>query len=306
MSKASVRARKWAETLEETGFADLQTENEELRKALRRSVGLAWKSPPPKPPVPTILTRKGKAHRRYIVIPDTQAAPGDCLDNMDWAGRYIAEKRPDVIVHLGDNWDFPSLSSHDSPVKKAIEFRDWDLDVKAGNEALERMTSKYRGIKGYAPEEHFLFGNHEDRLRRTLEDLPWFRGALRREDLNLSGWNVHEFLETVELDGVLFSHYFANPLSGHPVGGTAHNLLRHVGKSCVMGHRQVLDCAVQQLPDGTQRRATICGAYYIGDQGYKGPQGNGHFRELIVMNEVRDGMWDQLEVSIGYLGRKYG
>lgn len=284
---------------------NLEETVEYLRKELNKKLGLHSFRAPRYRRLPG--RRRGR-FRRFLVIPDCQVKPGVPTDHLDWAGRYIAEKRPDVIVCLGDFWDFPSLSSHDSPVKKAIDLVDIEADFRAGNEAMARLTSKYRGIKGYAPEEYFLYGNHEDRVRRTVEDLPWYRGVVSMDKCDLRGWDVHNFLAPVDISGsgVLMSHFFANPFSGKPIGGTAHNLLRYVGKSCVAGHKQILDCALQQLPDGTQRRATVCGAFYLHDESYKGPQGNGHFRGLIVMNEVNAGMWDQLEVSINFLERKFG
>lgn len=282
---------------------DLGAENEMLRAELRKALNL-------EPARPRRLRARFRAargrFRRYIVIPDTQVSPGVPTDHLEWAGRYIAEKRPDVIVHLGDHFDFPSLSTHSSDVNKAFRGVDYAEDIRTGNEGLARLTAPYRRLKDYKPEEHFILGNHEDRLTRTVANFPHLRGVMKLSDMNLDGWEVHEFLRPVELDGVLFAHYFANPFSGRPIGGTAHNLLRYVGKSCVQGHKQTLDCAIQQLPDGTQRRATIAGAFYTHDEDYKGPQGNGHFRGPIVMNEVNAGMWDQLEVSVEFLRRKFG
>jgi len=248
--------------------------------------------------------RKG-TFRRYVIIPDTQIKPGVPTEHLEWAGRYIAEKRPDVVVHLGDHWDLPSLSSYDKG-KRCFEGRRYKADIEAGNEAMRLLLTPIKRKRGYSPEMHFLLGNHEQRIERLLESEPWLDGICGYENLELDGWEVHGFLKTVELDGILLSHYFAAALSGRPIGGTAHNLLAKVGKSCIMGHRQVLDVAVKELPDGTQRRALVAGAFYQHLEDYKGPQGNGHWRGIIMLNEVADGMWDQVEVSLDFLRRKYG
>lgn len=282
---------------------DLVSENEALRRELRRVLALKGEIAPAKAR-PVYRRRKG-TFRRFVVIPDTQVKPGVPTEHLAWAGRYIAEKRPDVVVHLGDHWDFPSLSSYDKG-KRAFEGRRYKADVDAGNAAMALLLDPIRKARGYDPEMHFLIGNHEQRMERTLDVEPWLEGLIGYENLALDGWTVHGYLSTVELDGILFSHYFCNPLNGRPVGGTAHNLLAKVGKSCIMGHRQVLDVAVRELPDGTMQRATICGAFYQHAETYKTPQGNGHFRGLIVLNEVQNGMWDQMEVSLDYLRRKFG
>lgn len=295
---------RWALDHARDDFPDLQKENEHLRVELRRALKLDDR-PKVKRIAPSYRPHTGK-HRRYVIVPDTQVRPGVPTDHLEWAGRYIAEKRPDVVVHLGDHWDLPSLNTHTSDAAKAFSGVDYAADIAAGNEAIGRLVAPFRDVAGYRPELHFLVGNHEDRAARTVENFPFLRGVIKPSDMQLDDWNVHPFLKTVLLDGILFAHYFANPMSGRPVGGTAHNLLRQVGRSCVMGHRQVLDCAIQELPDGTRRRATICGAFYSHREEYKGEQGNGHFRGIIVLNEVRDGMWDQMEVSLEYLRRKYG
>lgn len=298
MSKAS----EFLDSLD-AEFRDLGAENEALRRELRRVLALKGETKPPTVR-PSYRRRKG-TFRRFVVIPDTQVKPGVPTDHLAWAGRYIAEKKPDVIVHLGDHWDFPSLSSYDKG-KKCFEGRRYKADVDAGNAAMDLLLDPIRKARGYNPEMHFLIGNHEQRMERLIESEPWLEGLVGYDNLALDGWTVHGFLKPVELDGILFSHYFANPLSGRPIGGTAHNLLAKVGKSCIMGHRQVFDVAMMDLPDGTQRRALIAGAFYQHREDYKGAQGNGHWRGLVVLNEVQDGSWDQMDVSLDFLRRRYG
>ena len=46
-----------------------------------------------------------------FVIGDTQCKQGIDLEYMHWVGAYIARKKPDIIVHLGDHYDMASLSS---------------------------------------------------------------------------------------------------------------------------------------------------------------------------------------------------
>jgi hypothetical protein len=61
---------------------------------------------------PRIVTRE-RLGRMHIVIPDVQAKPGVRLDHLDWVGNYIAEKKPDVIVCIGDFADMEALSAYD-------------------------------------------------------------------------------------------------------------------------------------------------------------------------------------------------
>src|SRR6187431_2812527 len=61
---------------------------------------------------PRIYTRQ-RIGTTHMVIPDVQSKPGVQNDHLTWIGAYAVEKKPDVIVCIGDFWDFPSLSSYD-------------------------------------------------------------------------------------------------------------------------------------------------------------------------------------------------
>ena len=47
---------------------------------------------------------------KIAVLPDAQVMPGVAMEHLGWYGQFIAEKKPDVIVCIGDFGDFPSLS----------------------------------------------------------------------------------------------------------------------------------------------------------------------------------------------------
>lgn len=282
---------------------DLQDQIDALKAELRDWMNLGKRKPRVIPePIRKPPLGSGK-FRRMIIIPDTQCKAGVPLDHLTWAGKYIAEKKPDIVIHLGDNWDFPSLSSYDKG-KHCFEGRRYKMDIEAGNHGMRLLTEPYRKIKGYKPEEHFLFGNHEDRVTRLLENEPWLDGVVGFDDLDLSGWNTHKFLEVVDIEGVLFSHYFYNPKNSRPWGGMAATVLKNVGRSFVQGHRQGLDISLHQLSTGGRRRGIIAGSFYQHDEEYLGPQGD-HWRGILVLNEVRDGDFDVLEVSLDFLRRKY-
>lgn len=243
-----------------------------------------------------------KKFLKILVIPDTQVKPGVPTEHLKWVGKYIVDQKPDVIVHLGDHWDMPSLSSYDKG-KKSFEGRRYKDDIQAGNEAMKLLTSQYRGkVKA---REIFLLGNHEERIERAVESDAVLEGVIGYHDLDLKGWEVQGYRMPVEVGGVLFCHYFYNPMNGRPYTGTAASILKHVGSSFVMGHRQILDTATQQLPTGKRRRGVIAGACYQHMETYLGPQGD-HWRGVLVLHEVSDGDFDVMEVSLGYLKRRFG
>ena len=77
---------------------------------------------------------------KHLVIPDTQVKPGHSTAHLKWAGEYAAEKKPDVIIHIGDHWDMASLSSYDVG-KKSFEGRRYTRDIRAGLNAMDHFIA---------------------------------------------------------------------------------------------------------------------------------------------------------------------
>lgn len=249
-----------------------------------------------------------KKYRTHCVIPDVQAKPGVPLDHLEWAGKFIADKRPDVIVCIGDFVDFPSLSSYDKG-KVAMEGRRYKADLAIGKKAMDMLMGPILAEPDYSPELHFLKGNHEDRVDRVASENPNLHGFLSSDDLEFEqwGWQVHEFLEVVEIDGISYSHYFYNPNTGNPYGGTnLETRLKTIGTSFTMGHQQGLSVAIRDLPNGKRQRGLVCGSFYQHQEDYKGPQGNSHWQGIVMKHEVCNGNYDLMEVSLGFLKRRYG
>ncbi|MBW6072882.1 hypothetical protein KZ856_38620, partial [Pseudomonas aeruginosa] len=54
-----------------------------------------------------------KYNEDTLVIADTQVRSEVNIDHLGNLGEWIARNRPKRIVHIGDQWDMPSLSSYD-------------------------------------------------------------------------------------------------------------------------------------------------------------------------------------------------
>ena len=72
---------------------------------------------------------------KHLIIPDTQVKRGVDLSYLEWIGKYIVDKKPDVIVQIGDFADMPSLSSYDVG-KKSFEGRRYKDDIEAAERKL--------------------------------------------------------------------------------------------------------------------------------------------------------------------------
>lgn len=226
----------------------------------------------------------------HLIISDGQVKPGVVLDHWYCLGKMIAELRPKVVVNIGDFWDMESLSSYDKG-KRSAENKRYDKDISIGNEAMEALLWASRKQRN-KPRMVFTLGNHEHRIDRFCELNPELSGKLSMNDLFLDDWEVYPFTEIANIDGVSYSHYFYNPNTGKPYGGTIHSMLKNVGYSFTMGHRQCLDFARRDLTNGRSIFGLVTGAFYQHDESYKGPQGNNHWRGVIHKKNVANGIYD--------------
>ncbi len=250
----------------------------------------------------------------HIVIGDTQVKPDVPTAHLGWIGRYIVDSfwgRDDVkIIHLGDHYDMPSLSSYDKGMR-AMEGRRYVDDIEAGNDGFSELCEPlYRANrarrKAWRPERHFLLGNHEHRITRATESNAQLEGTLSLSDLNPAewGWSVHDFLEPVTLDGVCYSHYFYNPNSGRPYGGEIAHRLKVIGHSFTAGHQQGMAYAVRPVGQ-TRHHGLVLGSSYLHDEKYLGPQATSYWRGIVVKHQVETGTYDAMFVSLDYLCRRY-
>lgn len=160
--------------------------------------------------------------RTHLIIPDCQIHDGVPTEHLEWVGNYIADKRPDVIVCIGDFADMPSLCSYDRGKKRA-EGQRYVHDIEAARSAMERLTTPFRSLEGYRPRMVLTLGNHEDRITRAVEDFAVMEHAIGLHDLAYEsfGWEVYPFLEVVKMDGIEYSHYFTSGPMGKACSSAA-------------------------------------------------------------------------------------
>lgn len=250
---------------------------------------------------------------KILCIPDTQCKPGIPLEHLTWAGEAIVDYKPDVVVHLGDHWDMPSLSSHDKAGSKYFEGKRYLADVEAGNIGMKMLLKPLKDLqskqkknkeKVYKPRLVFLLGNHCNRITRAINNNPMLEGLMTYDHLDLKDWEVHKFLHPVFIGGVGFNHYFPVGAMGRPAASPA-ALISKLHMSVVAGHQQGKQIAYGKRADGKSICAIIAGSYYLHDEDYLDQLSNRHWRGLVVLNEVNDGSFDEMMLSIEYLKGKY-
>lgn len=257
--------------------------------------------------------KKASVGRKHMVIPDGQVKEGVPLDHWTWIGKYMVDKRPDVVVNIGDFADMPSLSSYDKG-KKSFEGRSYKKDIAVTKVAMDMLLAPMRAHNAknprdqYNPDMHLTLGNHEQRILRAIEDDRKLEDtlSLRHLGYEAAGWNVHDFLEVIEIDGVYYSHYFVTGVKGLPVN-SARALVTKKHVSCTMGHNQKTDVDMSQLrADGRPIIGLMSGICYLHDEDYLGAQGNSDKRQIWMCHQVEDGDYDLMQVSLKYLCKRYG
>lgn len=245
---------------------------------------------------------------RHLIIPDVQAKPHVPLNHCEWVGKYIAEKRPEVIVNLGDLADMSSLSSYDRG-KLDFEGRRFELDIKAARLANELLLGPLHDDVGAWEEAttHILMGNHEYRIERFAQDHPELDGYISSTRLGYDEWYdyVHPFLVPVSIDGVTYAHYFYNPNTGRPYSGQVQTRLRNIGFSFTMGHQQGLDYGMRTLANGHRQHGLIAGSCYLHKEKYLGPQGHDHWNGIVMKYGVHSGDYDIKVVALESLCQRY-
>lgn len=253
---------------------------------------------------------------RHMMIPDLQAKPGVPTQHIAAAAEAIKDYKPDVLILIGDYWDFPSLSRWEEKGSKHFEGARVIEDARAGNDALKMLLAPARAEQARLIRNKqkqwdlrivYTMGNHDERPARAVSAEPRFEGIIGPSLLEFpDGVEVFPYLEVVTIHGIRYSHYFSNVNSSRPIGGSIDNRLNKIGESFVQGHEQGFLYGNRTFPTGKVKHGLVAGSYYMHDEEYKGAQGNGHWRGIVVLNGVNDGAYDIMPLSMDYLLRKFG
>jgi hypothetical protein len=138
---------------------------------------------------------------------------------------FCKDYRPQIRIHLGDNWDFCNLRRGADPKE---EGDDMEPDLTAGFNFLERFRPTV-----------FLAGNHDARLWRLTQDARGLVRKFARDGVAqildyLKGINCHyvgdyDIRNVYKLGSVTFLHGFSANINA-PAEHAA------VYGDCVMGH----------------------------------------------------------------------
>jgi hypothetical protein len=257
--------------------------------------------------------------KTHLIIPDTQIRLGVGTEYLKHIGKYIVEKKPDVIIQLGDWADMRSLSSYDAG-KKAAEGVRYVEDIAVAQAAMEKLLTPMEEYNKkrirlkktqYKPKMVLTLGNHENRINRHVEANPLLEGKVSTKDLGYEefGFEVYPFLTPVIIDGIKYSHYFPRGANGRIMqtkrgAPSARAQVMREGMSCTAGHLQSMD--FHALSTGVKiNYGLIVGSCYTHEEEYLSPQGTEYWRGIVLKNNVRDGQYSPIFVELDYLKERY-
>ncbi len=254
--------------------------------------------------------------KTHLVIPDPHTHPDYDNERFDWVGKLIKDIKPDVVINLGDHWDFNSLSAYEFG-RKAFEGRNYGRDIDAGHDAHERMFGPIRKSKRKQPRRVWLEGNHEHRLAKAINLQPELEGdrfGISYNDLDLRRWyNDAVFYNggtpgTIEIGGIHYAHYFVSGVMGRPIGGEhpAYSLLSKQFRSCTAGHLHCLDLCRRTTVDGLPLIGLLAGCFQDYEVEWAGEVNKLWWSGVIIKRNVEEGNYDPQFVSTQQLRREYG
>lgn len=244
--------------------------------------------------------------KKILVIPDSHARPGVSNRRFKALSNFIADKRPDIVVNIGDMADMPSLCHHDKGQKQA-EGRRYEADIASVQDALKQMFS----AKGSEKPKHYItLGNHENRITRAGNLDPTLDGKLSIRDLRYeeAGIRVVPFLKPLVLEDICFQHYFTSGVLGKPIGGVNHarTLVLKNYQSSVCGHSHGRDYWEDTKADGKKVFGLVVGCYdepgsiheYTTEQ-------RRWWNGLCMIHEAKNGQGEPAFYSTDYVLRKF-
>jgi len=251
--------------------------------------------------------------KTHIVIPDSHATPGESNRRYDWLGHLINDIRSEgdelTVIDIGDWWDMSSLCSYDKGTK-GFEGRRYKADIAAGVEAQDRMMSIVKRQKKKLPRFVRTIGNHEQRIVKAVDRDPVLEGTIGLDDLQSKeyGWEQHDFLDAVSIDGVTYSHYFVSGISGRPMGGERHasTLLTKNFASSTCGHSHLFDHAVRTDISGRRMHGLVVGVYQEHHASFAGPANALWDAGVCIKRGVENGNYDLERISLERLKKAYG
>jgi len=154
--------------------------------------------------------------------------PYEDKESVELVFKFAKDLQPDKLIIAGDLIDFYSISKFSRDPARVLNL---EQEFKQGREILTKIADILPNT-----EKIFIFGNHEDRLRKFIWNNPVLDGCIDIEDklgLKDYGYKWYNYGKNYEYKTLIYTHgYKVNKHSAY----TAKNLLEDLGMSVIFGH----------------------------------------------------------------------
>lgn len=184
-----------------------------------------------------------------IILADLQF-PNDNAVLLNNVERYMASRRWDYLVYLGDMLDLDAISHHamESQNRRALEGK----RLKTDYENFAKILRRHRKIVGKQCRIYYFLANHEEWASRFVDMYPGLEGMIEPEsilpfaelDIELVGYR--DFLK---LGKLYFIHGDIQSGSYTPVN-VAKKIVDIYNKNIVFGHYHTLQSYTKISPAG--------------------------------------------------------
>jgi len=251
--------------------------------------------------------------KTHLIIPDQHAHPDHNNDRADWVGKLIKDIRPDVVINLGDAADMPSMSGYDRGTR-SFQGRNYRKDIDAHLDFQERMWAPVKRAKKKKPYSIVLEGNHEFRIKRSINLSPELDGAISFNDLDFERYydEVIEYTGTTPgvyaIDDIHYAHFFVSGVMGRAISGEhpAYSLITKEFVSCTQGHVHTADYSIRTTVGGRKINGLVAGVYQDYWSDWAGEVNKLWWRGVVVKHNVEDGNYDPQFISLESLRKEYG
>lgn len=190
--------------------------------------------------------------KKILFIPDTHRP---YHDKKAWKLMLKAARgfRPDMVVIGGDFGDFYAVSSHSKDPSRAYKLEMELKDINIGLDEVQTLKAK---------EYYFVEGNHEDRLRRYLQDkAPELAGQISIPELfrlKQRGIPFTPYKQTLRIGKLNITHDLGQ------AGRYAHyKALDTAQQNIVINHTHRIGYAVEGSSEGKRHVTAMFG--WLGD-----------------------------------------
>lgn len=255
--------------------------------------------------------------KEILVIGDSHASPNHDNRRFDWLGNFIVDKKPDIIVNIGDFASMDSLSTYD---KGSIhsEGQRYELDIEAVVDAQQRINkpidkynkilTKKKHLKKYKPKKIITLGNHEDRITRAASKDPALWNHLKMSDLQYKehGWTVYPYLKPYLAQGIAFKHFHTSGQMGKAISGDNHaaSLVKKGYHSAVVGHSH-LRGYFETINIMEQRMFGLVSGCYFEHNDHYTTESHRNWRGLVMLHEAQNGSCEPAWYSMNYIKSRY-